>query len=261
EIIWKSGQAEAAISKFLIIADTLYTRGDARQAMQLYQRVLRLAPMDTSIHTKLIDLLASNGETDRALEQYLALADVYYQLANPEKAREKYSEALQLARRGTTGRKWTTQIWHKIGEMDAQLGDWKRAVQTYEQIRRVDPGDEKAQLILIELYYKIERRRAVQEIDELIKEYRTDQKLHKLVPIVEEQARRHPQDMALIARAAQVSLESGLKGKGIEHLNQLGEMQLNAGLTKQAISTIRAIVALNPPNVNDYRTLLAQIGG
>jgi tetratricopeptide (TPR) repeat protein len=261
EVIWKSGQEQSAITKFLTVANTLYTRGDARQAMSIYQRVLRLAPMDVSIRTKLIDLLVAYGEIDKAIEQYLALADVYYQLASHEKAREKYLEAQQLAPRGTTSRLWTTQISHKIGEMDAQRGDWKRAVQTYEQIRRYDPGDEKAQLALIELYYQVDPQRAVREIDDLIKDYRASKSLRKLAPIVEEQARLHPQDMALTARAAQVCLESGLKAKGIEYLNQLGEMQLNAGLTKQAIATIRAIVAMNPPNVNDYRTLLTQIGG
>ena len=35
----------------------------------------------------------------------------------------------------------------------------------------------------------------------------------------------------------------------------------NAGLTQQAIATIRAIIALNPPNVQAYQKLLAQIGG
>jgi hypothetical protein len=38
-------------------------------------------------------------------------------------------------------------------------------------------------------------------------------------------------------------------------------MQLNAGLTKQAVATIRAIIALNPPNVQAYQKLLARIGG
>jgi tetratricopeptide (TPR) repeat protein len=261
EVMWKSGQEQSAISKFLTIANTFYTRGDARQSMGLYQRILHLAPMDVNIRTKLIEMLVSYGDIDRALEQYLALADVYYQLASAEKARETYTEALQLAPRGTTSRLWTTKILHKIGEMDAQRGDWKRALQTYEQIRRFDPGDEKAQLALIELYYKIEPQRAVKEIDELIKEYRANKTLRKLGPIVEEQVKLHPRDMALVGRAAQICIESGLRAKGIEYLNQLGEMQLNAGLNKQAIATLRAIVALNPPNVNDYRTLLTQIGG
>jgi Flp pilus assembly protein TadD len=60
--------------------------------------------MDANIRTKLIEMLVSYGQIDRALEQYMALADTYYQLASTEKARDKYLEALALAPRGTTGR-------------------------------------------------------------------------------------------------------------------------------------------------------------
>ncbi len=261
EMIWKSGQTDVAIAKFLTIANTLYARGDARQAMAIYQRVLHLAPMDVNVRTKLIELLVSYGQIDRALEQYLALADTYYQLAATEQARDKYQEALALAPRGSTSRLWSNQIMHKIGEMDTQRGDWKRAISTYEQIKKVDPQDEKARMILIELYYKVQPQRAIQEIDEMLKDYRAAGKTRRLVPILEDQVRAHPADMALRARAAQACIEAGLRAEGLGHLNQLGEMQLNAGLVKQAAATVRAIIALNPPNVQAYQRLLAKIGG
>jgi Flp pilus assembly protein TadD len=111
------------------------------------------------------------------------------------------------------------------------------------------------------LYYKIQPQRALQEVDELLKAYRASGKAKRLVPFIEEQARFHPRDIGLQARAAQVCIESGLKNEGIAHLNTLGELQLNAGLTSQAVATIRAIIALNPPNVQAYQKLLAQIGG
>lgn len=261
DMMWKNGQTDAGIAKFLIIANTLYARGDAHQAMAIYQRVLRLAPMDVNIRTKLIELLVSYGQIDRALEQYMALADTYYQLAATDKAREKYQDALELAPRGGTSRLWTNQIMHKLGEMDTQRGDWKRALTTFEQLKKIDPQDEKVRLMLIELYYKVQPPRAIQEIDELLKAYRAAGRLRKLVPIIEDQVRSHPNDMALRARAAQVCIEAGLRPEGLAHLNHMGELQLNAGLTKQAVATIRAIIALNPPNVQAYQKLLARIGG
>jgi len=261
DMIWKNGQTEAAIAKFLIIANTLYARGDAHQAMAIYQRILRLAPMDVNIRTKLIELLVSYGQIDRALEQYLALADTYYQLAATDKAREKYQDALALAPRGGTSRLWTNQIMHKLGELDTQRGDWKRGIATYEQLKKIDPQDEKVRMILIDLYYKVQPPRAIQEIDELMKAYRSTGKLRKLLPIIEDQIRSHPNDMALRARAAQTCIETGMRPEGLAHLNHLGELQLNAGLTKQAVATIRAIIALNPPNVQAYQKLLTRIGG
>jgi tetratricopeptide (TPR) repeat protein len=261
EMMFKNNQKDAANEKFLTIANTMAARGDNHQAMAIYQRILRLAPMDVNIRTRLIEMLVSYGQIDRALEQYLALADTYYQLASPEKAREKYLEALALAPRGTTGRLWTSQIMHKLGELDMERGDWRRALQTYEQIKKIDPSDDKARFNLVELYYKVQPQRALQEIDELLKAYRAGGKAKRLVPFIEEQARAHPKDIGLRARAAQICIEAGLKNEGITHLNTLGELQLNAGMTQQAIATIRAIIALNPPNVQAYQKLLAQIGG
>ena len=145
--------------------------------------------------------------------------------------------------------------------MDMQRGDWKRAIQTYDQLKKIDPQDDKVRMILIDLYYKVQPQRAIQEIDELLKIYRTTGRTKRLVPIIEDQVRTHPNDMGLQARAAQACLEAGLRNEGVAHLNRLGEMQLNAGLTKQAAATIRAIIALNPPNVQAYRNLLARIGG
>jgi tetratricopeptide (TPR) repeat protein len=261
EMMFKNNQKEAANEKFLTIANTMAARGDNHQAMAIYQRILRLAPMDVNIRTRLIEMLMSYGQIDRALEQYLALADTYYQLASPEKAREKYLEALALAPRGTTGRLWANQIMHKLGELDMERGDWRRALQTYEQIKKIDPSDEKARFNLVELYYKVQPQRALQEIDELLRTYRAGGKTKRLVPFIEEQARTHPRDIGLQARAAQICIEAGLKNEGVTHLNTLGELQLNAGMTQQAIATIRAIIALNPPNVQAYQRLLAQIGG
>ncbi|CAG0936112.1 hypothetical protein TFLX_04978 [Thermoflexales bacterium] len=261
EMMFKNNQNDSAINKFLIIANTMAARGDNHQAMAIYQRILRLAPMDVNIRTKLIEMLMSYGQIDRALEQYLSLADTYYQLASTEKAREKYLEALAVAPRGSTGRLWTNQIMHKLGELDMERGDWRRALQTYEQIKKIDPGDDKARLNLVELYYKVQPQRALQEVDEVLKTYRTSGKAKRLVPFLEEQVRAHPKDIGLRARAAQVCIETGLKNEGITHLNTLGELQLNAGMTQQAIATIRAIIALNPPNVQAYQKLLAQIGG
>jgi tetratricopeptide (TPR) repeat protein len=261
EMMFKNNQTEPATGKFLIIANTMAARGDNHQAMAIYQRILRLAPMDVTIRTRLIEMLVSYGQIDRALEQYLALADTYYQLASPEKAREKYLEALALAPRGTTSKLWTNQIMHKLGELDMERGDWRRALQTYEQIKKIDPSDEKARLTLVELYYRVQPQRALQEIDEMLKAYRADGKAKRLVPFIEEQVRTHPKDIGLRARAAQICIESSLKNEGITHLNMLGELQLNAGMTQQALATIRAIIALNPPNVQAYQKLLAQIGG
>jgi len=79
DMLWESGRQEDAVAKYLIIADTYQSRGDSRHATTIYQRILRLMPMDVQTRSKLIDLLLSHGEMDKAIEQHMALADTYYQ--------------------------------------------------------------------------------------------------------------------------------------------------------------------------------------
>jgi len=262
EALWSSGRTEAALGKYLTVADTYHVRGEARQAIGIYHRILQMAPMDVSVRGKLIDLLVLHGQIDRALEQYLQLADTYYQLADVDKAREVYQDALKLAPRGSPQRSWTAQVLHKIGDIFLQRIDWRRALPVYEQIKSIAPGDERARVALIDLYQKTgQPQRAVKEIDELLAAYKAAGKTDKIIPILDEQVRAHPGELALRARLAQAYIEARRIPEGIQQLDALGDLQINAGQTREAVATIRAIIALNPPNAAEYRQLLAQLEG
>jgi hypothetical protein len=76
---------------------------------------------------------------------------------------------------------------------------------------------------------------------------------------LEEAVRLQPQQMALRARLARRYLDAGLRADAIQQLDTLGELQLDAGLRKQAMATVRLIISLNPDNVGAYRQLLAQL--
>jgi len=217
--------------------------------------------MDTTVRAKLIDLLISHGEIDEALEHYLILADSYYHLAQMDQAREMYQEALRLAPRGSPERRWEVRILHKIGDIDMQRVDWRRAIEVYEQIRELDPDNERARLTLMDLYYRFDRSElAVVELDSLLRVYRESGKVQRIFAILEDAVRERPDDIPLRTRLAQVHLDAGDVEQGVGHLDELGDLQLEAGRYEDARATIRAIIALHPPNAEAYQQLLDQIG-
>lgn len=260
--IWrKSGHTEEAIAKLRTVAATHQARGDTRQALSIYQQILRITPMDIPTRTMFIQLLIRHGAIDQALEQYMQLADTYYQLAQIDKARDTYQEALTYAQRGSTGKLWTMRIYSHLGDIDMQRIDWKRAIQDYEQVKALAPEDEKARVSLIELYYKVgQPARAVRELDELLLMYKEAGKARKMISVLEDQVQLRPGEIPLRSRLARLYMEADMKEPAIEQLDALGELQLQAGLKKEAAATIRAIIALGPPNVEDYKQLLAQLG-
>jgi tetratricopeptide (TPR) repeat protein len=260
EVSLQMGKTEDAVEKFVVIADTYQARGAARQAAAMYERALKLTPMDTGVRSKLIQLLIRHGEIDEALRHYLILADSYYHLAQMAHAREVYQEALRLAPRGTDEREWSVRILHKIGDIDMQQVNWRRAASVYERIRNLEPGDERARLSLMELYYRLGHpRKAIQELDQLLQVYREEGRSERMFTVLDDLIDRWPDRIPLRARIAQAHLDAGNTEQALEHLDRLGDLQLDAGRTGEAKSTIEAIIALNPPDADEYRMLLERI--
>jgi tetratricopeptide (TPR) repeat protein len=262
QVLLAMGKVDETVAKFVAIANTYLARGNIGQTVGMYNRALKLAPMNTTVRGKLIDILVSHGKIEEALEHYLILAESYYNLAQMDRAREVYQEALKLAPRGDPGHRWTVRILHKVGDIDMQRVDWKRAVSVYEQIRKEAPDDERARLTLMELYHRLGRPDlAIKELDDLVKTYRERGKTKRIFTILEDAVNERPDDIPLRTRLAQAHLDTGNIDQALLHLDKLGDLQMNAGRADDAKATIRAIIALNPPNVEAYKQLLAQLNG
>jgi tetratricopeptide (TPR) repeat protein len=260
EVSLKMGRIDAAVRKLIVVADTYRVRGTASQAAAMYRQALKLAPMDTAVRAKLIELLISSGEIEQALQHYTILADSYYHLAQMDQAREVYEEALRLVPRLDHQRDWTVRILHRIGDLAMQRVDWKNAVSVYQRIRDLAPCDERARSMLMELHYRLNQpRRALEELDQLLRAYQEEDRAERILVVLDDLLERWPAEIALRARLAQAHLDAGHTEEALEHLDKLGDLQLEAGRLEEARSTIQAIIALRPPNVASYEMLLERI--
>ncbi len=68
-----------------------------------------------------------------------------------------------------------------------------------------------------------------------------------------------PDSIPLRARIAQLFLNLGSRERALEHLDILGDLQLEGGQRDAATKTIEAILALNPPNREMYIDLYREI--
>ncbi len=260
EVSRQMGRVKEAVRAFVVIAKTYEVRGTWIQAAGIYERALRLGPMDTAVRASLIQMLVRHGAIERALRHYLILADSYYHLAQLGQARETYEEALQLAQRTEDTQEWKVQILHKIGDIDVQRVDWRSGVSVYERIRDLAPKDERARLALLELYYRLdEPQKARRELEEVLNVRREEVQLEHFLRVLDEMVDRWPEKIDLRAGVAQARLDAGHTEEALRHLDKLGDLQLDAGQMDEAASTIRAIIALDPPDVDDYRVLLERI--
>jgi tetratricopeptide (TPR) repeat protein len=262
DIFLKQEHTQEAVTKYLVVSDVYQMRGDSQQAINIYQRVLRLAPMDVKVRTRLIDLLIVRGEIEQALEQYLMLADVHYQLAQVDQALEEYQEALRLAPSSADETTWKVNVLHRMGDIYNQRVDWAQATAAYESIVTLSSDDERAQLALVDLYFKQgENEKALQTLDSLLGLYQGAGKGQKVLTVLQEAVQTRPEEMGLRARLAAALARQGMAKEAIAEYDALGEMQLEAGLREEAAQTIQTIISLGPDDVEGYRRLYAQIKG
>ncbi|MCB8926891.1 MAG: tetratricopeptide repeat protein [Ardenticatenaceae bacterium] len=260
ELLGKQGRRETAAQKFITVADTYRNRGDVNGAIISYEKSVEMMPLDLAARNRLIDLLKQHGQIDRALEHYLAVGDAYYQLAQIDKARDTYQEALKLAPRGTDEQQWKARLLRLAAEIDMQRFDWRRALTAYKELRGLDPNDERTAITLVDLYYKVGQPvNAVGELDNYLKQLVRSGRGAKVVGILEDMVRQRPSDANLVDRLSRLYIQQKRQADAIELLDKLGEAQLEANETQAAYQTIEKILSLNPPNAASYKQLLAQL--
>lgn len=257
EMFLRQGKIDEAAEKYRAVGRAYAMRGAPRRAIAVYRMATGLAPMDVKIRKRLVELLIGLGEIDRALEEYLALAEAYYRLARPGEAVETYGVALNLTPQSGSPREWKVRLLGRRADLQMQRASWGKALVDYEELRRLAPDDEETWRALVDLYFRLGRpKEALEEIDSFVRE-----RGEEAIPILQDMIRESPQDMGLRQRLGEAYLSVGMREEAITELDALGELQLEAGLEEEARETIRRIISLGPEDVEAYRQLLEQLGG
>jgi tetratricopeptide (TPR) repeat protein len=257
DIMIKSGDMENGLAKLQKVAETHHVRGEFSQSTQIYEQILDVSPVNITARTRLIDLLAQQDRNEEALEQYLELAEIYRQMAEIDTARTALEDGLRLAQRSPVGREWSLKLLHQMGDIDLSRLDWRRALRVYEQVRTIDPSDEKARVNVIDLNLRLgQEEQAAQELDAYLEFLVQHSRGSEALTMLEEMARKYPGKQALHARLAEAYRAAGRTADAIAQYDALGEIQLDAGQTEEAITTIETIIELDPPDLEGYQELL-----
>jgi len=260
DLLIQEGRTQDAITKFAVVANAYSVRGEVAQATKLLRRIIQLAPMDLAARTRLIDQLVARGQTDEAIKEYLELADLYYRLAELDTARKTYTTALRLVQQASADRAWNVHILQRMADIDMQRLDWKQALRVFEQIRTLRPDDDGIRKQLIELYMRMgQQSQALAELEGFLSYLESNGLGERSVLFLEDLVREH-EDVPIFRRALAEQLHrAGRTNEAIQQLDALGESLLETGKKKEAVEVINQILLMNPPNVQDYRTLLQQI--
>ena len=260
DLLIQEGRTQDAIAKYTVVAQAYSVRGEAAQAVNLLRRIVQVSPMDLAARTRLIDQLAARGLVDEAIAEYLDLADIYYRLAELDMARKTYTTALRLAQQGGANRAWSVKLLQRMADIDMQHLDWRQALRVFEQLRTLEPDELSVRKNLIDLNIRLGQiTQAVDELNNILTYLDSVNRRGEIIPLLEEMVNDSPQQILLRKALAEEYRRANRLTDAVGQLDALGENLLNAGDRKGATEAIEAIIAMNPPNQEDYQKLLAKI--
>jgi DNA-binding SARP family transcriptional activator len=152
------------------------------------------------------------------------------------------------------------QILTKIADIDMQRLDWRQALRIFEQLRSLQPEDKAARVQLIDINVRLgQLRSALKEIDDFVKILEEKQKTKEVVQFLNELIKEHPEEIEIRKRLMDAFIRYGHTSKAIKQMDEMADRLLDKGDKRGAIEMVEAIIAMNPPNSNQYRQLLQQI--
>lgn len=260
DILIKQDLTDTAIQKYLAVAEVYEIRSQVEQAVGVFKKVLKFAPMDVTVRSKLIDVQLSRRKLEPALDNYINLADSYYQLAQVDKALEKYDEALKLAADSPNENSWKAKILTQTGDIYSQRFDWAKATAYLEEAYKLDPQNERTSRQLVELHYKQGKTsQAIRILDTLLKEYYQTKETGKAISFLKELVAVNPDDMFLRQRLAISYRQGGQRQEAIAEYDTLAEIQFTNGMKDHALQTLQTILKLKPENPEGYQQVIEQI--
>lgn len=130
--------------KILDLAQKYILKGQPKKAIKEYQKLIEADPKDKRIHLKLGDLYYKNGETDKAMVEYIKLGDLYAEEDLNFRAIAIYKKVLSIDSKHLEALKKIASLYLKEG----LKGDAKNYYQTILEIK---PDDSEALRALREI--------------------------------------------------------------------------------------------------------------
>jgi tetratricopeptide (TPR) repeat protein len=262
ELLVQQNHLQSGVEKLAVVAKSYTVRGDSKRAVSMYRRILELSPLDLEARRQLIEMLSGLGKHEEALNEYIRLAEAYYNMADLEMSRTVLNQALQMTRQPAISPAWKVQILHRLADLDLQSLEWRSALRLYEQIRVFMPEDLKGRQSLVELNFRLgQNPQALAELDNTLSYLWSNGQKNEAIQFVENILEEHGKQASIRRRLAELYRQVGRSADSVAQLDAAAEILVEAGDRAGAVEAIRTILALNPPNREDYQQVLAELKG
>jgi tetratricopeptide (TPR) repeat protein len=260
EMLLQEGHTGEAVHKFTVIAELYSVRGEVNRAVRLLRRVGQLMPGDLSIRQRIIDILIAQEKIEEALPEYISMAEMYYSLAELDKARQIYLDALKVAQQSKNNRTWGVNMLLKVADIDMQRLNLRQALRVFEQVRAIQPDNSMVRMQIVNLNFRLGQEPvAMKELDGFLSTLESSGRREEAIQFISDLLVDHSGRLDLRRRLADVLIRDGKVGEAAMQLDAAADALLSEGKTYEAINLLETIINITPPNVQAYRQALESL--
>jgi tetratricopeptide (TPR) repeat protein len=270
----QQGLLVEARQQYLQVADAYARAGQARKALEAYQKIADLDPTNTSVRMKLGEIYAREGLRDQAHDAFIMAGAEFMRRGDAEQALNANLKALSV-------NPDSRQALMAIASIYTQKGQPERAINILCDAFEKNPGDvelltilgrtyleagwmdeaEKTFLSLVELdrnryHYLLEvgRRflqmgnldRAAEQVDGCLEVLIAKREEDKAIDFLRRILDRDMNHIGALKRLAQIFMRIREDHNLIATLNSLAEAALRKGDEQEAVAALRELIRLEP---------------
>jgi tetratricopeptide (TPR) repeat protein len=260
DLLLQNQQTHEAVKKYIVVSELYTVRGETTRAVRLLKRISQLMPTDITVRQRMIDLMSAQDNVDEALTEYMNLADLYFTMADLDKARQTYLDSLKIAQKSKNNRAWGMKLLLKVADIDLQRLNLRQALRIFEQIRTIQPDHAPTRAQIVSLHFRLgQDSTAMKELDEYINFLKGANRSRDAIQFINDLLVDHSTRSDLRKRLADIYIQNQQIKEAVVQLDTVADSLLSENKNMEAVNMLETIISLNPSNVNEYRSALESL--
>lgn len=284
ELSEEKGLVTDAIKYYLTVADILSKEASKERFLNIYERILSLAPSNISLRDKVAGLFLKEGFTSHAIREYLHIARHAAERGETEQSRSYYAKILELQPDNRNALVGMSHVEEKRGDLRNATAYMKRAVETQQddphlllryafllkeaseydealsvvaRVIETDPSDVQANRMMGDIYLiEGDREKAWESYKIVVEGLIRDGKTEDAVELARQFKDVNPVEIGRLL----ISLyrQKNDMDAAFEETLFVADLLLDSGLQEEAVEQYREALSLRPDDIQVKKILAEQ---
>jgi pilus assembly protein FimV len=288
ELYGKQGLMMEAKSQYQYVVDEYIKRNKMREAGDVLKKMADIDPSDLKIRSKLADLYTREGNSGKAVEEHVAIAEeltkkghlaealqvlekglkidakssrLRLELGRVHLVQKNYDKAVQLLEAASETAPSDADVMGRLGE--AYLGAKRNAEAeaVFKRLIEINPGDEDARMQMARIHLQQSQfDRAYAEMEPLIEKLVQRRDGDRAASLLQQIVQKSPSHVKTLNRLVEIYQQFQKESNLLATYSQLTEAYINQGQLAEAASVLEVLVQREPHNAQ-HKTKLQFVKG